>query len=206
MNRRIAAARIACLALTMLAAGSVAALDIDGLRAECSSCHGPGGVSLYPDVPTIAGQSSKFLSKQLRSFQLWDRPCVKTQYRTGDQAGTHTDKCEVAGKMSSEEISAIADFYSKQPFKAAEQPFDAQRAAAGAALHDQYCETCHEQGGLANGRGPRLAGQWKPYLRATLKYVPTGEHLVPPMMERKIVDFSAEEINQLLDYYASQQD
>ena len=178
----------------------------DNLTAECNACHGPGGASPYSDVPTIAGQSSKFIAKQMRGFQMWDRPCAKTQYRTGDKAGTETDKCALAGALTAEDISAVADYYGKQPFKPASQPFDAARAAAGAALHDQYCETCHAEGGKATGRGPRLAGQWKPYLRATLKYVPTGEHLVPPMMERRIVDFSAEEINQLLDYYASQQD
>jgi len=61
-------------------------------------------------------------------------------------------------------------------------------------------------GGKTAGRAPRLAGQWVPYLKSTLKYIPTGEHLVPPMMERKITDFSAEEINALMNYYASQQD
>jgi cytochrome c553 len=58
---------------------------------------------------------------------------------------------------------------------------------------------------MSAGRGPRLAGQWKPYLKSTLKFVPTGEHLVPPMMERKLSEFTQEEINQLLDFYASQQ-
>jgi sulfide dehydrogenase cytochrome subunit len=193
-------------ALTLPFAAPAIAADLDGLKAQCNSCHGPNGNSPYSDVPTIAGQSSKFIAKQLRAFQLWDRPCAKAEYRSGERAGTSADKCQLAGALAPEEISAVADYYSKQTFKSASQPFDAARAASGAALHDQYCETCHAEGGKANGRGPRLAGQWKPYLRATLKFVPTGEHLVPPMMERRIVDFNAEEINQLLDYYASQQD
>ena len=193
-------------ALTLPFAATAVAADLEELKSQCSSCHGPGGNSPYSDVPTIAGQSSKFIAKQLRAFQMWDRPCAKTTYRAGDNAGNSADKCQIAGALSPEDINAAADYYSKQPFKPAGQPFDAARAAGGAALHDQYCETCHHEGGKANSRAPRLAGQWKPYLRATLKFVPTGEHLVPPMMERRIVDFSAEEINQLLDYYASQQD
>ena len=193
-------------ALTLPLAVTAAAAELDELKAQCNSCHGPNGNSPYSDVPTIAGQSSKFIAKQIRSFQLWDRPCAKTEYRSGDRAGTSADKCQLSGALAPEDISAVADYYSKQTFQPAVQPFDAARAASGAALHDQYCETCHAEGGEATGRGPRLAGQWKPYLRATLKFVPTGEHLVPPMMERRIVDFSAEEINQLLDYYASQQD
>lgn len=205
-KKTIAGLALAWAALILTCAAPAVAAEADNLKAECESCHGPGGNSPYSDVPIIAGQSSKFIAKQLRAFQLWDRPCVKAEYRTGDKAGTEADKCGLSGKLSADDVAAVADFFGKQPFRPADQPFDAERAASGAALHDQYCETCHAEGGKANGRGPRLAGQWKPYLRATLKFVPTGEHLVPPMMERRIVDFSAEEINQLLDYYASQQD
>jgi len=55
-------------------------------------------------------------------------------------------------------------------------------------------------------RGPRTAGQWVVYMRSTLKYVPTGEHQVPPMMERGLGKFSTEEIDALMNFYASQQD
>jgi cytochrome c553 len=43
-------------------------------------------------------------------------------------------------------------------------------------------------------------------MKATLKFVPTGEHMVPPMMERGIGKFSDQEIDQLMNFYASQQD
>lgn len=205
-TRTIVAAAVACLLLALPTASQLFAADLDGLKAECESCHGPGGNSPWQDVPTIAGQSSKFIAKQLRSYQLWDRPCIKSEYRAGDTSRPHTDMCQIAAGLDQEDLTALSDYYAKQPFKPAQQPFDAARAAGGAALHDQYCETCHAEGGTATARAPRLAGQWKPYLRETLKFVPTGEHLVPPMMERKIMDFSAEEINQLLDYYASRQD
>ena len=76
----------------------------------------------------------------------------------------------------------------------------------GAALHEQYCETCHTNGGKTAGRGPRLAGQWTQYLEATLKFVPTGEHLVPPKMERTVTDFNPADIDRLMNFYASQQD
>jgi cytochrome c553 len=55
-------------------------------------------------------------------------------------------------------------------------------------------------------RGPRLAGQWLPYLRTSLKYVPTGEHLVPPPMESVVAGLDQQEIEAILNYYASQQD
>jgi len=65
--------------------------------------------------------------------------------------------------------------------------------------------SAHEQGGTADGIGPRLAGQWAPYLKHALKFVPTGEHMVPPLMERKLGEFSDEDLAALLNYYASQQ-
>jgi sulfide dehydrogenase cytochrome subunit len=197
--------KIAWAALLLLTAAPVLAADTGALQSECDSCHGPGGNSPWPDVPIIAGQTPEFLAKTLRAFQMWDRPCIKSKYRSGDTSRPETDMCKIAGKLSAEEVDALAAHYSQQAFQPAQQEFDPGLAAAGAALHEQYCETCHEQGGMSAGRGPRLAGQWKPYLKSTLKFVPTGEHLVPPMMERKLSEFTQEEISQLLDYYASQQ-
>ena len=197
--------KIAWAALLLLTAMPVLAANPGDLQGECDSCHGPGGNSPWSDIPTIAGQTPEFISKTLRAFQMWDRPCVKSRYRSGDTSRPKTDMCKIAGKLTEEEMTALADHYSQQAFQPAQQEFDAGLAAAGAALHEQYCENCHEQGGQAAGRGPRLAGQWKPYLKATLKFVPTGEHLVPPMMERKVSEFTQQEVSQLLDYYASQQ-
>jgi len=73
-------------------------------------------------------------------------------------------------------------------------------------LHEEYCESCHEQGGKVAGRGPRIAGQWVVYLRSALKFVPTGEHLVPPAMEKSVADMSTENLTALMNFYASQQD
>ena len=199
-------ARAGLIAVTMLLCGSAAAADLEALKAECSACHGPLGVSAHADVPIIAGQKPKFIAKTLRGFQMWDRPCVKNVYRSGPKEGTKTDMCKIAGGLSDEDINALAAWYGEQEFVPARQPFDPALAAAGEALHAEHCETCHEQGGLTADRGPRLAGQWTDYLASTVKFVPTGEHMVPPMMERAVADFSKQEIEQLLNFYASQQD
>ncbi len=194
------------IALSLFLAGPAAAAEIEALAAECDSCHGSMGVSAHDDVPTIAGQDATFLSKSLRSYQIWGRPCLKSSYRTGDTARPKTDMCKISSGLSDEDIEALGIYYSEKEFVPASQEFDASRVAAGAALHEANCDTCHKEGGHAAGRGPRLAGQWVPYLKTALKYVPTGEHLVPPMMERAITTFSAEEIDTLMNYYASQQD
>jgi sulfide dehydrogenase cytochrome subunit len=189
----------------LLLSSSAAAVDLDPLTAQCDGCHGPEGVSTDSDVPIIAGQAPAFITRTLNTFQVWGRPCIKSAYRHGDTSRPKTDMCQVAEGLTGEEIRALADYYGGKTFEPAPQEFDETRAAAGAVLHQAHCETCHEQGGALAGTAPRLAGQWMPYLRSALKFVPTGEHLVPPLMEKAVSDFSTEEIDALLNYYASQQ-
>lgn len=186
--------------------GQAAGADLGALTTECDSCHGPDGLSAHADVPIIAGQTAEFLAKTLRAFQRWDRPCVKSAYRHGDTAREMTNMCRVAGKLEAADITALAAHYSALPFIPARQEYDAALASAGAALHENRCEKCHENGGRTAGRGPRIAGQWTEYLRSSLEFVPTGEHLVPPLMERSVVDLSTEDIDKLMHFYASQQD
>jgi len=195
------------LALVLFAPGAVCAGDIDELTAQCDSCHGAEGASLYNDVPIIGGQSAEYISDTLESFQDWGRPCVKSAYRSGDTTRSKTDMCKIAGGLSSQDIAALSAHYSSLPWIPARQDFDAAAARAGEVIHQESCEFCHQEGGKGfGGRGPRLAGQWKAYMKSTLKFVPTGEHLVPPTMEKTVSDFSNADINAVLDFYASQQD
>ena len=196
----------AILALLFALAGPAAFADINELVAQCEGCHGPGGISEHSDVPTIAGQTAKFMEKTLRTYQVWGRPCIKSNYRHGDTTRPKTDMCQVAEGLTGEDSKAISAHFSALPFQAAPQEFDANLAARGATLHGERCELCHEQGGALPDRGPRLAGQWMPYLKAALKFVPTGEHLVPPAMESAVAGLSGEDIDAILNFYASQQD
>jgi len=197
---------ISLFALVLGMTGSAFAADIEALSAECESCHGPVGVSSNSDVPTIAGQTSDFIADTLRSFQIWARPCVKSKYRHGDTSRPRTDMCQIAEGLSDEDIDAISGYYGSKPFVSAGQEFDAGLAAAGAGLHAEHCENCHAGGGSVAGVGPRIAGQWIPYLKSSLKFVPTGEHQVPSMMERHLGKISEEELDALMNFYASQQE
>jgi len=197
--------KIMALAFAFVLSGTAGGADISELLTLCQDCHGPGGVSSYDDVPTIAGQNASFIEKTLRSYQVWGRPCIKSEYRHGDTSRPRTDMCQVAEGLTSEDIKSVSAHFAALSFKPAAQPFDAAKAARGEALHAERCELCHEQGGVHPDRGPRLAGQWLPYLRKSLNFVPTGEHLVPPAMESAVVDLSPEDIDDLMNFYASQQ-
>jgi sulfide dehydrogenase cytochrome subunit len=196
----------AILTLLFALAAPPAYADIDEVVGHCEDCHGPGGISEHSDVPTIAGQHVKFLEKTLRTYQVWGRPCIKSNYRHGDTSRPKTDMCKIAEALTGEDRKALSAHFSALPFQAAQQEFDANLAARGATLHDERCEQCHEKGGSVADRGPRLAGQWLPYLKTSLKFVPTGEHLVPPAMESAIAGLSGEDIDAILNFYASQQD
>ncbi len=197
--------RTASLAAILCTAAGPAVADQDELIALCEDCHGGNGVSVHSDVPTIAGQSAAYISKTLKSFQIWGRPCIKSGYRHGDTSRPRTDMCQIAEGLTSEDIATVGMHFSAQTFVPAEQPFDTELATRGAALHQERCESCHEKGGTEATRAPRIAGQWLPYLRTALKFVPTGEHLVPPAMESVIAGLSEQDLDALMDYYASQQ-
>jgi cytochrome c553 len=194
------------LALALFSAGPAAGAGVDELTALCVDCHGPAGVSAHEDVPTIAGQSASYLAKTLRNYQIWGRPCIKSEYRAGDTSRPKTDMCKISGGLTGEDITALSEHYSSLPFRPANQEFDASLVAVGAALHEEHCEKCHGEGGRHADSAPVLAGQWIPYLRTSLKYVPTGEHLVPPLMERTVADMARDEIEALMNFYASRQD
>jgi cytochrome c553 len=172
--------------------------------AQCADCHGASGVSAHEDVPTIAGQDAAFLEKTLRTFREWGRPCIKSSYRAGDTARPKADMCRIAEGLSDEDMRALAEHYAALPFQAAPQPFDPALAETGAALHQKHCHGCHGDSGGHAERGPRLGGQWVTYLKTAIRFVPTGEHLVPPAMESTVIDLSAQDLDALMHYYASQ--
>ena len=195
-----------CLLLVVLSfSTSGFSAELDALTTLCDSCHGPQGVSSDNDVPTIAGQTSEYISSSLASYQVWGRPCVKSAYRHGDTARPVTTMCKITEEMAVDEMEALGRYYAEKEFVTAKQDFDPEKAQAGADLHQSNCESCHPQGGSVSGNGPILAGQWASYLKTAIRQSSTGEHLVPPLMERKLTDFSSEEIDSLVNYFASQQ-
>ena len=198
-------ARLSLLFLLFSLSGQAAAQDFETQLAGCDECHGKQGVSSRNDVPTIAGQPSAYISAALRAYQQWGRPCVKTGYPKSGSSRPATDMCKLAEELTNDEMDALGQYYATQTFVAAKQPFDATSAEAGSDLHEIHCETCHAMGGSIAARGPILAGQWAPYLQTAIAQVLSGEHLVPPVMENRLIEFSTGDIEALVNFYASQQ-
>ena len=167
------------------------------LANTCAGCHGFNGSSKGPATPSIAGFSAEYLKEVLKA------------YKSGDASSTIMGR--IAKGYTDEELIQIAEFYSKKDFiKASGQTFDKTLVKKGKKLHDKYCEKCHADGGTAaDDDSGLLAGQWTPYLQATLADFHTGSRKMPRKMKKRMKRLRQKEGNDgmkaLLSYYASQQ-
>jgi cytochrome subunit of sulfide dehydrogenase len=200
-NKPLATAVFGVLAF---AAAPIALAGAPSSAESCLGCHGQDGISNDPDTPTISGASDFFLENQLFLFQGEERPCVADLFAKVDDAPA-ADHCAVVADWSEDAIAEVAAHYAEQPFKSADQSWDAARADAGAAIHDANCARCHADGGgdPADDAGI-LAGQWKPYLVRTMKDYRAGTRFQPATMEREMQALSDDDIQALAAYYASQ--
>jgi cytochrome c553 len=147
------------------AAALLAVLFVLPLQAQeaCETCHGPGGNSKTPGIPSIAAQPKVFIENQLVLMREGLRPAPQMQ--------------PVVKGMKDAEISRLATHYSKLPAQpvteGAADPALLKRASARA--KQLRCGVCH----LADFRGqnqvPRLAGQREDYLAAELRAYRDGK-------------------------------
>jgi len=194
------------IALGLACSAAAAAADVSALVKTCDDCHGEKGVSRWSDVPTIAGVSPVVLSDAIGSYRSKERPCEPSEYRQGDKTRQKVSMCTVAGKLSDAEVDAVGQYYAKQRFVAAKQPFDAALAKQGKAIHDRDCEKCHTD----NARDPAedagiLAGQWTGYLKAEFANFKAGKREQPKKMKVKLDKLTDQDIKALLNFYASLQ-
>ena len=124
----------------------------------CTSCHGAGGVSTQPLVPSLAGQPSFYAITQLFLFR---------EGRRGSEAMT-----AVAKGMTDDDLRGFSDFIGTLPPPPAPAPgtADALRMARGSALVQQHrCASCHGTDFSGGKQVARLAYQREDYLSQTLQ-------------------------------------
>lgn len=181
----------------MIAGNSFAAglATPDMLANACAGCHGTNGVSAGPSIPTIAGIDAEYFSSAMQG------------YKKGEWSSTVMGR--LAKGYSDREIVAMGDFFAKQKFVPAEQRVDSVKAKLGESLHKQYCEKCHEGGGLVSttGASGMLAGQWMPYLQATMTDYITGNRPMDKKMKTKVdavlSEYKDAGIEALVHFYSS---
>lgn len=169
---------------------------LDELIKQCGMCHGEDGNSMASVNPSIAGMTKEYFKHTLDAYK---------------NSGRQSDMMKMfAHTLTSEQVNGLAEFYEKQTFKPREQKYESDKAKKGKALHDKYCEKCHEDAGriTVNNYG-FLAGQWTPYLKKVIQDYIDNKRNAPPMMMTKLKKmeeaYGKESIDLLMHYYASLQ-
>jgi cytochrome c553 len=158
--RRSAVAMFAAaLSFLTLAYARVVFADAESGRQKaqvCVACHGPGGNSVNPAVPTLAGQPQQFIVTQLFMFREGKR--------------TDAQMSPFAAKLSNADLNDLAAYFSAQPHAPLSHVTAPEIAAAGRRITEQNnCVACHARTLMGQQHIPRLAGQQAEYLRTQLR-------------------------------------
>ena len=120
----------------------------------CKHCHGEDGNSKRNYIPNLAEQNPIYLFNAFEKFANGER--------------TDFVMSKLAGALSQEDRVNIALYYGQQ--KVVTKPSDTpQLRAAGEAIFQRVCQSCHGAQGQGQQDMPRLAGQPAEYVTRTLK-------------------------------------
>lgn len=134
-----------------------ASIPAPARASQCMACHGTGGVSQIPSIPSLAAQPRVFIENQLVLIRegLRDIPAMK-----GSLDG-----------VPDAELIALARYFSAQPAPAvAKGPVDTHSLQRGKDLAKAaLCGTCHLPSHQGRDQVPRLASQQEQFLRDVMK-------------------------------------
>lgn len=187
------------LVLAVLFAGGVAAGDAakgKGKVAICAGCHGPDGNSPLAINPKLAGQSEKYLYKQLQEFK--------------SGARENATMAPMVAGLSDEDMQDIAAFYAQQTPQYAAVPdkyIELGEKLYRAGDSDRSvpaCMACHgaQGNGMKAAGFPSLGGQHPDYTKAQLKAFRNGtRNNDANNVMRDIVAKMSDEQIEALSYY-----
>ena len=165
--------------------------------ATCAACHGQDGNSPAGSFPSIAGQNSNYLIKQMQDIKSGER---SSPLMTG-----------LLDAFDDQDLADIAAYYEGQQVKGGAAK--AELAELGEAIYRAgikrksvaACTACHSPAGEGNGPAafPALAGQWPEYTESQLKAFRSGDRTNDgdsKMMKISAMDLSDEEIAAVASY------
>ena len=165
-----------------------------------AGCHGTNGQSVGPASPTLAGKSASYFIDSMIAFK--NLPKGESH---AEDARPATIMNRIAKGYSDEQIEAMAEHFASLPVYKANVPHDAAKAQAGAEVYDKACAKCHDEGGaLADDDAGILAGQWLPWLQYSMEDFQAGHRVMPKKMKKQVEKLSDDEIDAVLNYFASQ--
>ncbi|MCB1775744.1 MAG: c-type cytochrome [Gammaproteobacteria bacterium] len=188
--RRLDAIAVLCGGIFCLAS---LPLRADTLYQACFGCHGPNGISQAEHVPSISGLNFQYFYTTMRAF------------KKGQRNATIMDRIAKGYKTS--KLQRMALYFGSQPWTGRTGDVDPVLAARGQALHEEYCEKCHEDNGRFQDREtPPLAGQAKGYLYYQMidyRDDASGDSR-DSMMQTRLQKLSMDDLLALAEYYASE--
>ncbi len=159
----------------------------------CAACHGMDGNSSIPANPSLAGQHAAYIVKQLNNFRTSadGKPALRQNAIMNG----------MAAPLTPEEITAVAQYYSKQTLKP-DVAKDEKLVTEGRKLWRggdikkgiPACAGCHGVAGAGlPAQYPTLAGQHPDYIVAQLKQFRDGTRANDPeavmrMISAKMTD------------------
>jgi len=192
-ERKISTAAITITVWLLLA--PIANADISGVLKMCVSCHGEDGIGTESDVPIIAGIPAVIQEDAIFAYMDADRNC-----------GSKPLMCNIVARLPEDQVVELAEHYAAMPYAPAGESFDAALAENGKTIHDSRCAICHGSDDPGDGQSSILHGQRKDYLRFALQQYAAGERKQLPAMEKMTSTLSGDDIEALLNYYASYRD
>ena len=195
-------ALLLAVASSTLAFAAAGGDKVDAAKAEpivnsvCAACHGVDGNSPIPANPSLAGQHSSYIYKQLADYKAGRR---KNAIMSG-----------MVANLSDADMRNLAAYFSAQKANPGTAQ-DRMLAAAGQKLYRggisdsgvPACSGCHSPNGAGiPAQFPRLAGQHRDYTSAQLQSFRAGErdNDANAMMRTIAGRLSDKEITALSDY------
>jgi len=166
----------------------------------CVACHGDGGRSENPVIPSLAGQSRTYLVAQLRDF--------RSQVRA--EPGARGYMWGISALLDDATIDGLADHFAAQT-PAPGKPGKPGLVQAGREIFVNgipargviACATCHGEGARGAAGFPRLAGQQADYVYAQLKVFGTALRPHGLVMRAEVKPLSPTDMRAVAEYVQS---
>lgn len=178
--------------IVLLTTTKLVRADVIVMLDMCTGCHGEDGRGGTSDTPIIAGIPAIIQEDALYEYADGARDC-----------GAYPMMCKIVSRLDEQQTVELAAYYAAIPFSPAAEEFDAELAARGKSIHEENCAICHGNGESNNGESGILHGQRKGYLRFVMQQYVAGEREQLPAMQKKMSPLSGEDIEALVNYYAS---
>jgi cytochrome c553 len=175
--------------------GAPAVAQNDDIKAKfepCAACHNANGISTTENIPSLAGQTDRYVQWQLVYFR----------------SGTRKSEImnPIAEPLSNEDIRDLGAYVAKLPPAEPVAPSHPDLVEKGRALAAQNrCGACHGEKLEGNGAAARLSGQREDYLLKALQDFKAGKRVGGGMaaMADVVYPLSPDDLPALAAYAAS---